>query len=1609
MTTYIQRNKNISSTFAQNAAKNAMSRIKAKHHDININKTIFNSNNKNNQSNQTHDNYSNEMDNDHLERVIESVAVAKKRLSQAESSNATYRNSDNNEFINTTDVDFDGSRKIGTDDINEANHGTNDNNDNNDKSDKYKSGDGKNTNFNTKSSKRKSRDTVGPWKLGKTLGKGSSGRVRLAKNIETGQLAAIKIVSKKKCLKLDRKSKRQSTVSNTNTTTTNSNNNRNKTETAENSAKSNNSFASKASTTLTTDTNNNNNKINNVSSTNAYGIEREIVIMKLISHENVMGLYEVWENKSDLFLVLEYVDGGELFDYLVSKGRLPERETVHYFKQIIEGVSYCHSFNISHRDLKPENLLLDKRNKIIKIADFGMAALQLPNKLLQTSCGSPHYASPEIVMGKEYDGAPSDVWSCGIILFALLTGHLPFNDENIRKLLLKVQSGKFQLPNNLSVEARDLITKILVVDPKQRIKTNDILNHPLITKYYPNSNNSNTAIAHTSKSKSNSNLGLLNNMTGPIVQLNSRNDVDESILKNLQILWHGGTKDVIVAKLLQTPMSEEKLFYSLLWQYKHRNSQIRKLEEVDINSNSKVKSTSAMAAERSKQSSEINSENIISSTTDSSVIPITTTTSKPEPQNPEAPKLLQKSQFSIPALVTQGSEEMEQSSNQGSSLPVFTASSSKVFRKSGSMLSLHSKDTIASSSSRKSINRTISKSKIATKKRRTLQNSESKRSLYSLTSISKRSLNLNEFLVPVKNVNGKESDIPPLPSLDSNNEFELLCEQILFGNALDDILEVEEPQGPKLEQDTQRTDPILETSSQITTTDELEDDNVNKLLGSTPVPNKAVPFVFYEDDKQLPKMYSEYDNIKPLNNITNIITNVKQPSQSNKLDHKAEHNVRHCKSASNHIERTTESQDSSKLVNERHREISRDQKETEQRISSLPLNRPSSKLYSLDPRRNFSQPSTGHVLHNFLQQKTATTETSIAEDNKRWKSYTSKLASKPHARNRLSRVQSFKNISINDNTVKRKPTLIRDPSYQKDMCSSILAGSSILAQSSTIQKPLLSMPSTFLNQTATFKDLNQFLSDTEDNHIPTEFDASNTKYPDVTEHDVGLELGHSTPLRKKSQDYGMYHRSAYSSQRKNRNTYGSYVHDKFDDTDISFAMEIATDTFTAEAIPIKRPTFISHVPGIPEDENENQIQMRYNAVDEQVNIFEDAAIDTTSSELSSQETDSQENIHKKAVSIETLNTTNVLTPSTNVRVSIYANNKHSLSNKQIERETTEALISRFELSPEIINHHNLNMQKRFSKTSNQRHSLVSSKSMFAMFADVDEDQSQKSSSNFSRILEQDIQENRSDHVAKDFSMLLNDVNDKGRKNIHKYGEKKSKNNRITMVFDDYEEKIASELIVNEQEVENPGEQEVENRDEQEDKKSTTENSSPIKIQKTSITKNTPVAPIVKPSDIVNKEKSSTSTNKSFTVDTKVIDETRPRNKENWFKKLFKWNSSNKKPNLSKSHAVAIPFDDVNMLTLNEFSKNNIDYQLKGLERKNNKEKVEYDCKFVKGNFKFKIVIIGGQSNTLSESEKTFVSISKKKAKLNSVDEENAFQKFNDDVAYMLKKFEEDHS
>jgi len=164
---------------------------------------------------------------------------------------------------------------------------------------------------------------------------------------------------------------------------------------------------------------------------------------------------------------MEYVEGGELFDHLVRKRRLPVEEALHFFQQIIAAVDYCHRFNIAHRDLKPENILLDGSN--IKVADFGMAAWEASDTLLKTSCGSPHYASPEVVAGEAYQGSISDIWSCGVILYALLAGRLPFDDDNVRVLLDRVKTGRFYMPPDIESSAQDLLLRMLEKDVTKRI------------------------------------------------------------------------------------------------------------------------------------------------------------------------------------------------------------------------------------------------------------------------------------------------------------------------------------------------------------------------------------------------------------------------------------------------------------------------------------------------------------------------------------------------------------------------------------------------------------------------------------------------------------------------------------------------------------------------------------------------------------------------------------------------------------------------------------------------------------------------------------------------------------------------------------------------------------------------------------------------------------------------------------------------------------------------------------------------------------------------------------------------------------------------------------
>ncbi|XBJ11865.1 hypothetical protein VPH35_016488 [Triticum aestivum] len=250
------------------------------------------------------------------------------------------------------------------------------------------------------------------YRIGKTLGIGSFGKVKIAEHIITGHKVAIKILNRRKIKSMEMEEK----------------------------------------------------------------VKREIKILRLFMHPHIIRLYEVIDTPADIYVVMEYVKSGELFDYIVEKGRLQEEEARRFFQQIISGVEYCHRNMVVHRDLKPENLLLDSKCNV-KIADFGLSNVMRDGHFLKTSCGSPNYAAPEVISGKLYAGPEVDVWSCGVILYALLCGTLPFDDENIPNLFKKIKGGIYTLPSHLSPLARDLIPRMLVVDPMKRITIREIREH----------------------------------------------------------------------------------------------------------------------------------------------------------------------------------------------------------------------------------------------------------------------------------------------------------------------------------------------------------------------------------------------------------------------------------------------------------------------------------------------------------------------------------------------------------------------------------------------------------------------------------------------------------------------------------------------------------------------------------------------------------------------------------------------------------------------------------------------------------------------------------------------------------------------------------------------------------------------------------------------------------------------------------------------------------------------------------------------------------------------------------------------------------------------------
>ncbi|KAH9303868.1 hypothetical protein KI387_008272, partial [Taxus chinensis] len=260
---------------------------------------------------------------------------------------------------------------------------------------------------------------MGKYELGKHLGQGTFAKVYYAKNLKTGDSVAIKVMDRGKIVQIGMMEQ----------------------------------------------------------------IKREISVMRLVRHPNIVELYEVMASKTKIYFVMEYVKGGELFNK-VQKGKLKEQEARKYFQQLISAVDFCHSRGVYHRDLKPENLLLDEKGNL-KISDFGLSALpeQLrQDGLLHTTCGTPAYVAPEVIMKKGYDGAKVDIWSCGVILFVLMAGYLPFLDSNLMVMYRKIYRGEFKCPPWFSPTAVKLISYLLNPNPKARITIPRLMEVPWFKK-----------------------------------------------------------------------------------------------------------------------------------------------------------------------------------------------------------------------------------------------------------------------------------------------------------------------------------------------------------------------------------------------------------------------------------------------------------------------------------------------------------------------------------------------------------------------------------------------------------------------------------------------------------------------------------------------------------------------------------------------------------------------------------------------------------------------------------------------------------------------------------------------------------------------------------------------------------------------------------------------------------------------------------------------------------------------------------------------------------------------------------------------------------------------
>mmetsp|Transcript_30867 Transcript_30867/g.76776 ORF Transcript_30867/g.76776 Transcript_30867/m.76776 type:complete len:291 (-) Transcript_30867:2-874(-) len=262
------------------------------------------------------------------------------------------------------------------------------------------------------------------YRIGKTLGIGSFGKVKVAEHVLTGHKVAIKILNRKKIKAIDMEEK----------------------------------------------------------------VRREIKILRLFMHPHIIRLYEVLETPHDIFVVMEYVKGGELFDYIVEKGRLGENEARHFFQQIVSGVEYCHRNMVVHRDLKPENLL-KKADGTVKICDFGVSELFSDEDAaagdaaeVTAAVGTPAFLAPEIAQGGRARGKPSDIWSLGVCLYYIVCGAVPFPGSTVLEVTARIMSDEVLIPPSITPSLGSLLKGILDKNPATRMTLEQIMRHEWVTK-----------------------------------------------------------------------------------------------------------------------------------------------------------------------------------------------------------------------------------------------------------------------------------------------------------------------------------------------------------------------------------------------------------------------------------------------------------------------------------------------------------------------------------------------------------------------------------------------------------------------------------------------------------------------------------------------------------------------------------------------------------------------------------------------------------------------------------------------------------------------------------------------------------------------------------------------------------------------------------------------------------------------------------------------------------------------------------------------------------------------------------------------------------------------